>query len=92
MCGFGIMLVNAYILYKTDHIIIWYNKKDEVLSQYEFRKEIVLSWIQKNTDKVVENDNNNKIGRDYVTSSSAGSSIQTRGSKKTEYEKSNALE
>ena len=47
MCGFGIMLVNAYILYKTDHIIIWYNKKDEVLSQYEFRKEIALSRIKK---------------------------------------------
>ena len=69
MWGFGVILVNAYIVYKTAHLIIWCKKKDEVLSQYEFRKEIALSWIQTKTTNVAENDNNNKRGRDDVTRS-----------------------
>ena len=87
MWKFGVMLVNAYILYKTDHLVIWRKKKDEVLSQYEFRKEISLSWIQKKTAKVEGNDNNDKIGRDDLTILSAGSSIETRGIKKTRKQK-----
>ena len=47
MLGFGVMIVNAYILYKTAYIIIRSKKKYEVLSQYEFRKEIALSRIKK---------------------------------------------
>ena len=82
MWGFHIMPVNAYILYKTAHLIIWCKKKDEVLSQYEFRKEVALGWIQKKPSNVAESDNNNKIVRDDVTISSAGSSIETIGSKK----------
>ena len=76
------MLVNAYLLYKTSHLIIRCKKKDEVLSQYEFRKEVALGWIQKKPSNVAESDNNNKIVRDDVTISSAGSSIETIGSKK----------
>ena len=34
MWGFGVMLVNAYIFYKSAHLIIWSKKKDEVVSQY----------------------------------------------------------
>ena len=71
----------SIFLYKTAHLITWCKKKDEVLSKYEFRKEIVLIWIQKKTANVAENDNNNKRGRDDVTRSSSGSSIETRGKK-----------
>ena len=28
MWGLGVMILNAYILYKTDHLIIWCKKKD----------------------------------------------------------------
>ena len=38
MWGIDVMLVNEYLLYKMDHLIKWFKKKDEVLSQYEFRK------------------------------------------------------
>ena len=72
MWGFGVMLVDTYLLYKTAHHIIWCNKKDEILLQYEFRKEIALSWIQKKTANMAENDNKNKRGRDEVTRSSEG--------------------
>ena len=72
MWGFGVILVNAYIVYKTAHLIIWCKKKDEVLSQYEFRKEIALSWIQTKTTNVAENDNNNNRGIDYVKISPEG--------------------
>ena len=66
MWVFGVMLVKTYILYKTAHLIIWRKKKDEILSQYEFRKEIALSRIPKNTANVAENGNNNRRGRDDV--------------------------
>ena len=75
MLGFGVMIVNAYILYKTAHIIIWRNKKDKVLSQYERGNEISLIWIKKNMANVEVNHENNKRGRDNVTRSLAGSSI-----------------
>ena len=83
MWGLDVMIVNAFLLYTTAHLIIRSRKKDEVLSQYEFRKEISLSWIQKKTAKVEGNDNNDKRGRDDLTILSAGSSIETRGIKKT---------
>ena len=63
MWGLDVMIVNAFLLYTTAHLIIRSKKKDEVLSQYEFRKEIALFWIQKNMSDVAENDNNNKRGR-----------------------------
>ena len=40
MWVFVVMIANEYILYKISHIVIWRKKKDEVLSLYEFRKEI----------------------------------------------------
>ena len=61
------------------HLIICWNISHEVLSHYEFIKWITLSWIQKKTPKVAENDNNNKRGRDDVTRFSVLSSIETRG-------------
>ena len=45
MWGFGVLLVNAYILYKTAHLYVWCKKKESILSQYDFRKEVVLTWI-----------------------------------------------
>ena len=43
---------------------------------------MVLSWIKKKTANVSEIKNNYKRGIYDVTRSSAGSSIETRGSKK----------
>ena len=87
MWVFSVMPVNTYHFYKTYNLIIWYNKEDEILSQYGFRKEIALSWIQKKMVNLAEKDNNNKIGIDDVTISSVVSSVGTRGSKKSKDEK-----
>lgn len=40
-----IILVNAYMLYKTAHLYIWCTDKKDIMSQYEFRKAIALAWI-----------------------------------------------
>ena len=53
------------------HLIIFCKKKDKLLSQYGFKKEIALSWIQKNMANVVDNDNNSKRLKDDVTISSS---------------------
>ena len=45
MWGFGVLLVNAHILYKAAHLYVWCKKRENILSQYDFRKEVVLSWI-----------------------------------------------
>ena len=83
--------MNTYILYKTAHIIIWCKKKDEILPQYEFIKEIALSWIDKKTANLEENDKNNNRGRDDITRSSSGSSLGARGSKKCKDKKATHL-
>ena len=36
--GFVIMILNTYIFYNTDHLILLCKEKGEVLSWYEFRK------------------------------------------------------
>lgn len=54
MWGVQILLVNAYILYKSAHLQIWKTEKKKLLSQYDFRREIVLAWFGCN-DKGNEN-------------------------------------
>jgi hypothetical protein len=36
MWGVQVLLVNAYVLYRTAHCIIWKTEKKLILSQYEF--------------------------------------------------------
>jgi hypothetical protein len=42
MWGVQLLLVNAYVLYKKSHLLIWKTQKSKLLTQYEFRKSIVL--------------------------------------------------
>jgi hypothetical protein len=44
----GVMLVNAYILYIKYNMMMGKKKKD-LLSQYDFRKQIALAWIAPGT-------------------------------------------
>lgn len=39
------MLINAYVLYRTAHQFIWKTDKKKILSQYQFREEIVKAWM-----------------------------------------------
>ncbi len=45
MWGVQLILVNAYVLYKTSHLLIWKIAKSKLLSQYQFRKSVVLEWF-----------------------------------------------
>ena len=45
MWGLGVILVNAYLCYKSAHLLIWSTDKKDIMSQYDFRKSIVLAWM-----------------------------------------------
>jgi hypothetical protein len=66
--GIGVLMVNAYVAYVQFHLMHG-KKKNEILTHYEFRYEIVCAWLDPDTywaDRY-----NNKRKRD--TSSSMGS-------------------
>ena len=46
MRGVQVLLVNAYVLYRTAHSIIWKTEKKKILTQYRFREEIVKAWME----------------------------------------------
>jgi hypothetical protein len=58
MWGLQVLLVNAFVLYRTAHHLIWKTEKKLILSHYEFREAIVKSWIDGDDDK--ENDSQKK--------------------------------
>jgi hypothetical protein len=45
MWGLQVLLINAYVLYRTAHQFIWKTDKKKILSQYQFREEIVKAWM-----------------------------------------------
>jgi hypothetical protein len=45
MWGLQVLLVNAYILYRSAHLLIWKTNKKKILSQYQFREDVVKAWM-----------------------------------------------
>ena len=45
MWGVQVLLVNAYMLYKSAHLFIWKTPAKFILSQYDFRHAIALKWL-----------------------------------------------
>ena len=45
MWGVQLLLVNAYILYKMTHLIMWKKDKKSLMSHYDFRHQIALAWL-----------------------------------------------
>ena len=45
MWGVQVLLVNAFILYKSAHLLIWKTPAKLVLSQCDFRRAIALEWL-----------------------------------------------
>ena len=45
MWGVQLLLVNAYILYKTTHLIMWKKDKKSLMSHYDFWHQIALAWL-----------------------------------------------
>jgi hypothetical protein len=37
--GVQVLLVNAYVLYKSAHLLVWKTPKKDILSQYDFRSQ-----------------------------------------------------
>ena len=80
MWGVQVLLVNAYLLYKTSHLITW--KTNKIMSHYDFRKQIVLAWLGDKEDDNAELDPeeplNRKRRRDEASVSTAESSSNKR--------------
>ncbi len=58
MWGVEVLLVNAYVLYRTAHLYIWKTEKKKILEQYAFREVIVIAWMgcnSKDADKHLTN-------------------------------------
>jgi len=43
--GVQVLVINAYVLYKTAHEVLWRTKKEKLMSHFEFQKMIALTWI-----------------------------------------------
>jgi Transposase IS4 len=50
MWGVQLLLVNAYVLYRTAHLYMWKKKKKSIMSHYEFRRQIALTWLLSGSD------------------------------------------
>lgn len=46
--AFGVLITNAYLLYRTTSLFTWSYLENEVKSHYEFRKEVALAWLDPN--------------------------------------------
>jgi hypothetical protein len=46
MWGVQVLLVNAYVLYRSAHLLIWKTEKKKILSHYDFREQIVKAWLE----------------------------------------------
>lgn len=77
--GMGVLMVNAYVCYLRYHLMNTKKKKSDLLSHYEFRRQIALAWIDPekyypNKIKLVHT--NRKRNHDCLSESSTP--IQTR--------------
>ena len=70
-CGRGVLLLNAYILYKLSHLLIWKTPKKVILSQCDFHRFIVLKWLGVEQDNNEESSINQKRQKHDIASVSA---------------------
>jgi len=75
MWGVQVLLVNAYVLYKTAHLFMWKKNKKSLMSHYEFRRQIALAWLLSDREKI---GNNKKRTRTISDMSSSASSTKSR--------------
>jgi len=74
MWDIQLLLMNAYVLYKTAHLLIWHKDKNTIMSQYKFCKSIVLSWLDSKIDQKQKKDDASVV----TTDNSMGSSNKAR--------------
>ena len=98
MWGVQVLLVNAYVLYRTAHCIVWKTDKKLILSQYQFREEIIKAWMEDDKSSS-EGQRKRKLPDNQVSSyrSSSSESVEiisarTRSSVATNQTESTALQ
>jgi Transposase IS4/SAP domain len=77
MWGVQLLLVNAYILYKSTHLLTWKKNKKTLLSHYEFRSQIALAWLTGLEDTTGDQDRTKKRKK-IDDSSSSTPSLKSR--------------
>jgi hypothetical protein len=50
MWGVQLLLVNAYVLYKTAHLYLWKKNKRSIMGQHEFQPQLALAWLLSESD------------------------------------------
>jgi hypothetical protein len=45
MWGLETILVNAFVLYRETHRLVWKTQKKRMLTHFQFRKAVALSWL-----------------------------------------------
>jgi hypothetical protein len=80
MWGVQVLLVNAYVLYRTAHSIMWKTDKKLLLSQYRFQEEIVKAWMEEEKSDS-EGQKERKLSENQVSSyrSSSSESVEILG-------------
>jgi len=76
MWGLQVLLVNAYLLYRSAHIIIWKTERKQILDQYKFREEIIKSWMDGDNEDELQQDSR-KRKRSEVTVDSHSISLRS---------------
>jgi len=76
MWGLQVLLVNAYLLYRSAHIIIWKTERKKILDQYKFREEIIKSWMDGDNEDELQQDSR-KRKRSEVTVDSHSISLRS---------------
>ena len=93
MWGLQVLLVNAFVLYRTAHCLIWKTEKKLILSHYEFREAIVKAWIEGDDDKENESQKKRKLTESQMSSCGSSSAQveilagRTRSSNTSEVDK-----
>ena len=78
MWALGVILVNAYVAYIAANVFTWKKKKSELISHYEFRKQIALALICPKLHGGKRSDENNEDER-----TTASATTTERPTKKT---------
>jgi hypothetical protein len=73
MWGLETLLVNAYILYKETHRLVWKTSSKKILTHYKFRRAIVVAWLT-GRSSIEQHENGVKRKRDSTSISTLTSS------------------
>jgi len=81
MWGVQVLLTNAYVLYKSTHLLLWKTPRKNILSQYNFRKQVALAWLDEKSEAATRSliDDTRKTRKfDSVSVSSSTTISETR--------------